>query len=407
MLFILSEAFIPLLSLSLFILGTGFLSTLLILIMANHQESTFTIGALSAIYYGGFIFGALRMDKLIIRIGHIRAYATFSSLLTVIYLLHGLIYNPFLWMIWRFMTGIITAGLYIVIESWLLCKSTRTNRGQMMALYMIAYNSMFAFAQFFLNAVDLNTLTPFVLAAIFCSFSAIPLAMTSIQMPQFEQPSTLSFRQLARQSMSGFWGCFSSGLMMGSIFGLLPVFLNAQFHQPNLVATYMFATLFGGMLLQYPLGKLSDLIERRLVLLFISMGIMIEAIILINTTPYLLWLNFILMLLFGGLTFAIYPISTAQACDALKPSDLIGGVQSLLVVYSIGATLGPLITPLFITIIGKNGTLLYFALIGLLMTLLLAVRKYQKADIAQEEEFLPLSPSMPILVEMDPRVDSQ
>ncbi|WP_133127660.1 MFS transporter [Legionella nagasakiensis] len=405
MLLVIAETFAPLLSLFIFILGAGFFSTLLALVMTLNGASTITIGAMTGIFYAGVIFGSFRIERFITRVGHIRAYSVFSSTLAVVCLLHGVFYSIWLWLILRFIAGFVSAGLFVVIESWLLCKSTHNNRGQILALYMITFYGAQSLGQFILNLGDPQTMLLFAVASMTCSLSIIPLSMTYVQSPQYDEPSTLGLKKLLNQSASGLLGCFSSGLIMGGIYGLMPTFLSHLFHSRAEVAKYMFAIIVGGMMLQYPVGKLSDVFERRLMLIIISLATIFISLAVIFINPEITWLFFSLMALVGGLTFTLYPISITQACDALDTADIVAGTQSLLLAYSIGAMIGPFIAPVFMQFFGSYGLFIYFISICAFSIPLFIIRKAQKADIPQEEPFMSMPQTSPILLELDPRGD--
>ncbi|STX36967.1 MFS transporter [Legionella feeleii] len=381
------EIFVPLLSLFIFILGTGFFSTLLALNMTLSHASPLAIGAMTGVFYAGLVVGSFRMDRFISRVGHRRAYVLFSATQAIICLLHGIFYQVGLWLFLRGLAGFASAGLFVVIESWLLGKSTAMNRGRVLSLYMISYYAAQSLGQFFLNLAEPDTLSLFALTSILCSLSIIPLAMSRVNPPKYEEASTLSLQKLLDKSMAGFVGCLSSGLIMGGIYGLMPALLSDLFHDNSKVANYMFAIIFGGMLLQYPLGRLSDLVARRLVLILIAVATSIVSFILM-TTHINPWCFFILMLLFGGLTFTLYPISISHACDTLETCDIVAGTQSLLLAYSLGAMAGPLLAPWFMHVFGMGGLFIYFITVCSLMTPFFLLRKSAEVGEPQEESFL-------------------
>lgn len=403
MLLVLSETFVPLLSLFILILGVGFFSTLLALVMTLNGAPALSIGALTGVYYAGLVFGSFRIERFISRVGHIRAYSAFSSTLAVVCLLHGMLYNVWFWLGLRFIAGFACAGLFVVIESWLLCKSTRVNRGQILALYMITFYAAQSLGQFILNVGDPHTMLLFALTSMTCSLSIIPLSMTHVQSPQYDEPSTLSLKTLLNKSASGLLGCFSSGLIMGGIYGLMPVFLTHLFHDKAEVAKYMFAIILGGMLLQYPVGKLSDVYERRLMLIIIASASILVFLAVLLTNHQIIWLFFGLMMLIGGLTFTFYPISITHACDSLDTADIVAGTQSLLLAYSVGAMIGPFIAPLFMQLLGADGLFIYFISVFVVSIPLLILRKAQKVATPQEEPFMSMPQTSPILMEIDPR----
>lgn len=175
------------------------------------------------------------------------------------------------------------AGLFITIESWLLVKSEKGTRGQVLSLYMISFYAAQALGQFLLSAGDLKGIVPFILAALLSSLSVVPLAMTRTATPHFEEPSALNFFQLYRISPVGIFGCFCSGLIMGAIYGLLPLYISQIQPETETIALLMGATIFGGMLLQYPVGKLSDALDRRKVIL--GVVALVLALSILITTP--------------------------------------------------------------------------------------------------------------------------
>lgn len=216
-----------------------------------------------------------------------------------------------------------------------------------------------------------------------CSLSIIPLSMSYVASPKFDKSSTLSLRALARISASGLIGCLSSGLIMGGLYAFMPTYLSDLFHDKAEVAKYMFAIIFGGMLLQYPVGKLSDVIERGSVLIMLSVGTIVVSILLMFGHPSL-WFVFSLMLLFGGLTFTLYPISISHACDLLDPRDIVAGTQSLLLAYSLGAMIGPFIASVYMHTFGSRGLFMYFSSIcGFIVPLFILWK-----NPARDESFL-------------------
>ncbi|WP_367607617.1 MFS transporter [Legionella sp. W05-934-2] len=401
---VLLETLVPLISLFIFVLGNGFFSTLLAYNMTLNGEPALYIGAMTGVMYAGLVIGSFHIERFITRVGHIRAYSTFSASIAVITLLHGMYYSFSFWLALRFVYGFATAGIYVVIESWLLCKSTPVNRGQVLSFYMVCFYLAQAFGQFFLNLGNTQDLFIYAIVSMLTSLSIIPLAMSYVRTPQIEAPSTLSFRELIKQASSGLIGCFSSGLILSAIYALMPTYLNELSFAKHDVAKYMFAIIIGGMLLQYPVGKISDLVERRLVLIGIAIAT-IFICVAINLHIQISWLLFTCMMLFGGLTFTIYPISISHACDSLAQEDIVAGTQSLLLSYSIGAMLGPFIAPLFMQTMGPNGLFIYMSVVCLLMIPVFVYRKVTIARPKPEETFQSTMQTTPVMAEIDPRGD--
>ena len=392
---------VPILSLFVFTLSNGLVTTLISIRLHHNGASSMLVGAMMSIYYFGFICGSFRTEKFIIKVGHIRAFATFASFLTIFSLLQGLFFAEWFWLLLRFLSGIATAGIFVVIEAWLLVLSSTKTRGRILAFYMIALYAAQAMGQFLINIADITTMIPFVIAATLSAFAIIPLAMLKVIQPQIEEPSALSFIKLYQASGSGMIGCLASGIVLGAAYGLLPIFLTEQTHNTYYVSLLMSALIFGGMTLQYPVGKLSDIIERRLVLIFISFLLIIISLALLFNHLYNLALFTTFIFLFGGLTFTLYPLSITLACDNLNTKDIISGTQGLSLAYGVGATTGPLIAPFFIRIFGNSGLMIYFAIVGVVLVLFFLYRRSKKPAVGQEVTFIPIPQTTPITAELN------
>ncbi|MDF1756886.1 MAG: MFS transporter [Legionellaceae bacterium] len=404
MLDVIRKTSIPLLSLFIFALGNGFFITLLSLTMNHYHEPPLLIGSMTGIYYLGLVCGSFKIESFIAKVGHIRAFSTFASTLAVVSLLHGIFYNMPLWLILRFIGGFSTAGVFVVIESWLLCNSTNTTRGQVLSFYMITFYASEALGQLLINCGAPTDLLLYGIATMLCSLSVIPLSMSNVSMPQFDEPSTMSILDLFKQTTSGVFGCFFAGMILSATYALCPILFFNLYNDTSTVSFLMFAMIFGGMALQYPVGKISDIIERRLVVIVICGLIIISSLLLLLTIKYFV-ASIILIGIFGGLTSTVYPISISYSCDSLDTKNIVAGIQGLLLSYSIGATLGPFVAPMFMHLFSGKGLFIYFALISGFIALIFTWRKTQTESPPQEEPFQIMTQTTPIMAEIDPRAE--
>lgn len=396
----------PLLSLFLFTIGNGFLSTFTVLRCHYEEVSTLVIGLMTACTYFGLVLGSFKTEGLIRRVGHIRAFSAFASILTVTTLTQALYFDTYLWLLLRLITGFATAVLYVVIESWLLVISKVDNRGKIIAIYMVVLYLGQALSQAFIKSVEPAWIMPFIIVGITSSLSVIPLAMTNIATPQIEEPTTLNLLKMFKASKSGVIACFASGLLLSPIYGLFPLYLINKTNDNDLVALFMFIIIFGGMLLQYPVGKISDRLERRLVLILLSISVFLAAILIIVSINYF-WLFVLATFLFGGMAYTIYPVSISHSCDMLEHKDITSGTQALLLFYSIAAVISPLIASAFMNIFGSDGLFVYFALIAIILSILLCWRKTTSANTAHDEDFVPILNTTPVMAEIDPRGEAK
>lgn len=403
MLTIFRKTFIPLTSLFIFVIGSGLFTTLIALRLHDDHVSSLMIGAMTTAYYLGLMFGSFKIENFIIRVGHIRAFATFSSTLAVICILHGIFVNVWLWLVLRLFGGFATAGLFIVIESWLLILGTSKTRGQVLALYMVSFYAAQALGQLFLNFANPKSLLLYAIAGMTASLAVIPLAMTRIQSPQIDEPSSINPIKLYQMSPTGVLGSICSGLILGAIYGLMPVYFSKGNYDLANVSWYMATLIFGGMALQYPIGKISDYLDRRIVLILVSILTAITSLAMAFFATSV-WVTLALSFLLGGLSFTIYPISISHTCDVLKTKDIVAGTQGLVLTYSIGACLGPLIAPVFMDYF-SSGIFYYYILICIFLSGFFLWRKYKQSAVpqAEQENFLTIPQTTPIVAELDPR----
>jgi MFS family permease len=394
----------PLMSLMILMLGNGLLTTLLTVRMETEQVSTWYIGIMQGAYYAGMVLGSFLCEKFIMRVGHIRAFAAFASITSVLAMVQGLLVIPAVWILLRLAMGYCIAGLYIVIESWLLAGASLAIRGKVLAIYMMALYSGQGLGQFFLDWSDPKTLVPFCLVAILTALSVVPVTSTYEKSPRLEEPSTLNFFKLYQLSPSGVIGCFAAGLILGAVYGLLPLFTKAIGYSLSEIGLTMGLTIFGGMLLQYPLGHISDIFSRRAVILSVVVMLILSsfAIMVLHTYPLFFY---VLIFIFGGLSFTLYPLCISLACDHLEGGDVVAATGGLLLAYGIGATVGPMIAPAGIALFGANGLFIYFMIIGVLLTGFLSWRTFKRAPVplSAQQQYVAVPRTTPIASEFDPR----
>lgn len=399
----------PLLSLAIVMVAVGLYSTFVPLRLTLDGHSAFITGGVTAAYFAGLVVGSLRTEVIIARIGHIRAFAALASLSSAIAIIMGMVIRPYLWICLRFFMGAFTAGLFIIIESWLLMVGGREKKGTILAYYMIAFYAAQAGGQFLLNIAPPMSFIPFSLATLFISLSVVPVCLTRHKSPTIEEPSLLSPFQLFRISAFGILSAFGSGLIMGAFFGLAPVFAHEVGMLTSQVATYMGMTIIGGFILQWPLGKLSDMINRRSVLIAVSFITSILAFLIAIASYVSTDFLVVLAVLFGGFSFTMYPLSISYTNDYLDPKDLVAATGGLLVAYGVGCVIGPLIAPVAMQWFGPAGLYLYFGLAAAVIGGFGFYRRGRKARIPLREqvEYRPIPRTTPKISELDPRADEE
>lgn len=397
------------LSTCLLMLGCGLINTVINLrINDNTYDSSFIVGVITSVYYFGMLMGSFGVSSIIFRVGHMRSYAAFASGFVVSVIVPMMTYDIITISIMRLLSGYCIGALYVTIESWLLSLSNESNRGKYLSFYMISLFSGTSVGQLLLKYMDYNSIYPFCMAAIFTSLSVVPVSLVKTKSSVYEKASLLNFVDVLKISPTGFIGCLVSGMVGSAVYGLVPVYYDDLNYSDAEIGNFMASMIVGGMVLQYPLGILSDHFDRRKVLLAICLGsVSISLMILMQRLSGISSNISIvsLLFLFGGVSFSIYPISMSHACDLIKQNDLVQATQALLLAYGIGSVAGPLISSILMKFFGPSGLFASFALYGFMLSIFFCYRVFfgSKPKPQDEQSFVAMPSTTPVATELDPR----
>jgi len=306
------------LAISLIQLANGYMGTLIGIRLATAHVEPLVTGIVSSAYFAGYVTGAALCYRLIGRAGHIRSFAAFSALVAAAFLGHALYFDPTLWAGLRALVGFGCAGLFVATESWLNAKAPAASRGAVFAIYMVATYATFAGGQFVLNLAPPTDFSLFALAGILFCVALLLCAMTRAEQPVPALTSRLKAGELAAAAPVAVAGCFAGGLVSGSFYALVPVYAQSNGRSVLEISSYMALAITGGLLMQIPIGKLSDSFDRRLVagLVALAFAGLTLAIAPARPTP---WFP-VVWLLLGGFMSVIYPVCVAHANDRMPPS---------------------------------------------------------------------------------------
>ncbi|MFK4825786.1 MFS transporter [Paenochrobactrum sp. BZR 588] len=390
----------PVLGLFIVSIGNGFLSSLTTLRLDSAGVSETMIGFVSSSYFIGLTVGAIFHDRLIARIGHIRAYSSFASLITVTVLLQGMYFDVWFWLSLRFLYGWAAIGIFLVIESWLLLAADQKIRGRILALYMIALYGSGMLGQIALGTVDaMGAVIPFMAAAILASLSVLPIVILPKVTPVVERVEALNPFDLLRMTPSGVIGCFGSGIAIAAVYSLLPLYLQRTGRDISEVGTMMASVIFGAMVLQYPVGRRSDRQDRRIVLITLSIACVVLSALVIalpQTSPLLIVVFFLL----GGAIFAIYPVAVSFAADSTSSDALVRMIQGLLLINSVGSAISPVIISPVMALMGPLGLFWSLSLLNLLMVGFFMWRRGARPESTPAAPFAPATPYSPVGAEL-------
>jgi MFS family permease len=354
-----------LISTGLLLMGNGLQMMLLPLRAQMEGFSPFSIGIMGSSYYLGFVVGCLLGPWAIRRVGHIRAFAAMVSLASAVALLHLLLISPAGWWLFRAFTGFCIAGLYLVIESWLNDRATNETRGLIMSSYIMVSLGVWTLGQLLVAVANPSGPTLFLVASILVSLAAIPVAFTRSKQPTPPRLTRLRLRKLYKTSPAGFVGCFSIGLANGSIWSLGPLYTSQSGYSVAETAIFMSLIVAVGALTQVPVGRLSDHVDRRVILawLFIfAAGFGMPLWLLSDLSRIEV---FALAIGIGAFAMPAYSIATAHAFDHTPQRRMVQTSAGLLLINGVGSVLGPLLAAGLMGAMGPGALFLFTALVHL------------------------------------------
>jgi MFS family permease len=320
------------------------------------------IGIVGACFWGGIVIGSLRSGALIQRVGPIQAFAALGAIASTIPLLHLLLVDPVTWMFLRALTGFCFAGLFIVVESWLNGAATIQTRGQILSIYGMTGLMAGIGGQLLLPATDPTGYRPFCIVAITLALSLVPLALSrSTASTGPSHRALVSPRKLYGQSPFGVVAAFLAGATTSAFFTLGPVFAQKRGLDTGEIALFMSCGTLGGFLMAWPLGWLSDRLDRRLVVIAASIAAATMLLGMIAIVPHgaYPWVLYLCVALFGATVVPIYSIIIAHVSDVVASEELVAASGGLLLLNGIGATVGPVIAgfAMSVTLRGLSYTL--------------------------------------------------
>ncbi|HEX9586060.1 MAG TPA: MFS transporter [Gammaproteobacteria bacterium] len=374
-----------LLSYGLLLLGNGLFATLLGVRTQIEGFTPGSVGFIVAAYFTGLLLGAFMGARVVARVGHIRAFAAFASVMSITALLPALVVHPLVWALTRTASGFCMAGMILVTESWLNERATNRNRGQVMSLYMITNYFAAGCGQLLLPLADPSRFHLFSLASIIFSLALVPVLLTRATAPLPRPPERVRFGELWHTSPLGFLGALSSGLVNSVFHGLGAVFAHGIGLSIAQTSTFMASAIFGGLVLQWPVGRLSDHVDRRWILIAVSGLTALACVGVVMVYGKGGTALYALAAIYGGLSFTIYSISAAHTNDFSDPERRVQTASALLVAYGIGACVGPLVASLVMGGIGPSGLFLYAAVVNSVLALFAMYRMRRRAGKGKEE----------------------
>jgi MFS family permease len=409
MIHILASVFPLLLGAGILVIGNSLLGIVLPVRLGIEHVPEFQSGLVMSAYYLGFVIGSARIQAMIRRAGHIRSFAAVAAILTAAAMVHALVFDVWVWAALRVVAGFCMSGLYAIIESWLNVKSSNENRGQVLSVYVVTIYAASFGGQFLVNIGTVQGTELYCVVGLAVVLSLVPVVLTRVAGPEIDKIKAMSLLSLYHASPLGAVVTCGAGLLSGAFYALGALYANelglSVFH----VSMFMGAPIFGGLALQYPIGRLSDRYDRRTVLLGVLAGTLISsvAVILIAMKQGPFTGTLAAVFVFGGCLAAIYPIAVSQVYDYIDRAEMVAASGGLLLIWSIGAVAGPLIAS---ALMGQFGPGAFFSYLTVIALALLVFTRYRMVrriarPADQQTGFVAMQTTSAIAGALDPRTD--
>lgn len=355
---VLRSAWALLLGICLLMVGNGMQGTLLGIRGEIEGFSTFEMSIVMSAYFAGFLGGSRMAPGMIRRVGHVRVFAALASLISAVMILYPTIADPWFWAIGRVVIGFCFSAVYVTAESWLNEAATNANRGKALSLYMIVQTLGIVASQALLLTADPSGFVLFVIPSVLVSIAVTPILLSISPTPAFETTQPMTLRRLANSSPLGCFGMLILGGVFSAQFGMASVYGAQAGLSIAQISTFVATFFVGALVLQYPIGWISDRMDRRILIIFVSAVGAVGSLI-----GMFLGAQFTLLLvsafLVGGMSNPLYSLLIAHTNDFLNHEDMAAASGGLIFINGLGAVFGPLIVGTLMENIGPYGFYLF------------------------------------------------
>ena len=391
----------------------GFQGTLLG-VRAVQEEFTITAtGFMMSGYFVGYFIGAATIPNIISRVGHIRVFAAFASLSSLVILVHSVFINPFIWFLLRFLTGVSMVCIYTVAESWLNDRSSNKNRGSVLSVYMVILYGSLGIGMFLLNFSTPKNFQPFILISVITSAALIPILLTKKKPPNFKKIEAMSLKELYNSSPFGMVSAFFYGTIQSALFTLLAVYATSMNFTILEISIVTFLLAISGAIAQFPIGKLSDIYDRRKVIIFSSFAAATFSIltIFVSRQMYLpdglatsKTLFYIFFILFSFCSLPMFSLILAHTNDYISKEKFVAAGAGLQFLFGLGAMGGPFLCSIAMDMIGPNGFFVFLFLFHTIIGLFGLHRMKIRPTIENpDSQFFPMPQTItPAGIELNP-----
>ena len=395
------------LSCTLLLMGNGLLFIIIPMSMRLDGQDTDAIGLVMSLYFVGMLLGSLYGRHLISRVGHIRIFAACASVATLCALLHSIWSVPLVWGVLRVLIGFTNATFFMTMETWLSESSTSENRATVFGSYQFVTYFGLALGQLMLNFAEPQDPILYIYVAMLFCLCMIPVLMSRSGGPRINEPESMPLKTLYRTSPLGVVGIMISGICLGAFYNMSSVYGADVGMTKSQIATFMSATMVGGFLLQFPVGKLADIFDRRTVLVMTLLVACLAAMILpIMAAQGEMIITIACAVILSGALACVYPIALADAFDRLKPSEMVAASGKLILAYATGGAIGPYTSSIVMKQMGADALFGYLIVASLILVAFVMYRMSIRSAVPDAlQELFVVQGMTPMATELDPRTE--
>ncbi|TPW30095.1 MFS transporter [Martelella alba] len=372
-------------------LGNGLHGLLLPLRGAAEGYSDTSLGFLGTSWASGYVIGCILAPKLIMRIGHVRAFSGFIAIICIVALSTGILINDIAWIALRAATGFATAGTQMIIESWLNERVDNKSRGVVFTFYTGITLFGVVGGQMIVGFGNPQTPILFMVAGILYCIAMLPTTVSNAASPKPLRAVRIDLKLLYRNSPVAFFGVLLIGIANGAFGTLGAVFgARAGLHDSH-IAFFMIIAILAGALAQVPIGRISDLMDRRYVIAGLAGVGATAALLIVLFKPESTFL-FVLIAFYGATANVLYPITASHANDFASAEDFVKIASGLLFLFGIGTIIGPTVGGPIMSAFGPYALFLITATAHILIMAYAIIRSRIRAAIPVEDRDFPFSP---------------
>lgn len=361
--------------------GNGLQGTLIALRGAQEGFSASDIGLMGTFYFAGFLLGCLAVGRILKAVGHVRAFAALAAIASVGTLLLVLVIDPVMWCAVRFAGGFCFAGLFTVMEAWLNSGVGNKDRARVLAIYRMVDIGSVTGAQFLIPIFGAGGFAIFAVMSMMITFSLVPVSLADRSNPAPPEDVKLDLPRVWRISPLGSIGCIAVGVTNSAFRTLSPVYAEEIGMSVADVVTFVSVGIFGGALIQYPLGHLSDRRDRRSVLLATTCCAMLAALALAFVARADPFLNFVIVFIFGSFAMPLYSLSAAHANDRADKGEFVLINAALMLFYSVGAIGGPIAASAVMQYFGPSALFVFSATVYAVLIVVILYRMQVRSSV--------------------------